>query len=289
MCIDCARRKLRRLRQEHPLGGRNQPDEWLVCIVDHEDHVHVRINGVEGSMSPSDWVQIPAPMEVFQQALDETGIPHRLHLHESSPAAPKGCSAELIGSIPHVVFNADAAAAASVEEEVCAVCYEPFRSGDEVALLPCAHRYHAACVGPWLAKATTCPACREEITEEAVAQSATLPGALASLERVAPPPPATTSYRVHGEHASVHTSDDASVALGALPWEADALADAPAAGGNAAAAGNVGGGGMRLPTSGGGPEVQRVAAAPPRRWKRLRRLAACFRPSHGEGEGSTDE
>ena len=124
MCIDCARRKLRRLRQEHPLGGRNQPDEWFVCIVDHDDHVHVRINGVEGSMSPSDWVQIPAPMEVFQQALDETGIPHRLHLHESSPAAPKGCSAELIGSIPHVVFNADNASFDDIVNRIIGFVFE---------------------------------------------------------------------------------------------------------------------------------------------------------------------
>lgn len=47
----------------------------------------------------------------------------------------------------------------------------------------CSHRYHASCVGPWLAKAVTCPACREVVTEEAVAAS------LARLGDAAAEPP----------------------------------------------------------------------------------------------------
>jgi|EP01046_Picozoa_sp_COSAG06_P000818 hypothetical protein len=176
MCIDCARRKIRRLKQANPLA---EGAGWFLCIIDHDDHVHVRVNAQDAEDTSAEWVQIPAPFDVFQVALRETGIATRIHLHTPEPAAQRGCSEELIGSIPHVIFDAAAAASSVANEEVCSICYDAFSAGDEVALLPCAHQYHAACVAPWLAKATTCPACREEITESAVqSASASLPGAL---------------------------------------------------------------------------------------------------------------
>merc|ERR1719410_3246811 len=42
----------------------------------------------------------------------------------------------------------------------CAICKEPFVSGDLLKELPCKHRYHKDCIMPWLTKRNTCPVCR---------------------------------------------------------------------------------------------------------------------------------
>lgn len=175
MCLDCARRKLRQLLQMYPFP---QGAGWFLCIVDHDDHIHVRINAQDGEDVAAEWIQIPAALDVFQAALREMDAAHRIHLHAAEPAK-RGCPDKVVQSIPRVVFDADVAAVCGANEEVCSICYDAFSAGDEVAVLPCSHRYHAACVGAWLAMATTCPSCREEITESAVqSSSASLPGSL---------------------------------------------------------------------------------------------------------------
>ena len=119
MCIDCARRKLRRLKQQNPVPAAG----WFLCIVDHDDHVHVRVNGGEQDDATAEWVQVPSPLEVFKGALVEMGIVNRIHLHEPEPVN-KGCSQELVSSIPHVIFDGDAAASSSASEELCSICYD---------------------------------------------------------------------------------------------------------------------------------------------------------------------
>lgn len=47
--------------------------------------------------------------------------------------------------------------------DLCAVCLEGFRVHQQVIWLPCAHRYHSACVLPWLADHSHCPCCRTEV------------------------------------------------------------------------------------------------------------------------------
>ena len=154
MCIDCARRKLRRFKQRNPIPA----EGWFMCIVDHDDHIHVRINGGEQDDASAEWVQVPAPLDVFKAALREMAIAHRIHLHEPEPVKT-GCSQALVGSIPHVVFDGDTAASSCANEELCSICYDAFSAGDEVALLPCSHRYHAACVAvsTYTRKLTTSP------------------------------------------------------------------------------------------------------------------------------------
>lgn len=46
----------------------------------------------------------------------------------------------------------------------CSICCENFRDGEQLRLLPCLHRYHAACVDRWLAQSRTCPVCKHDIT-----------------------------------------------------------------------------------------------------------------------------
>jgi hypothetical protein len=44
--------------------------------------------------------------------------------------------------------------------EDCVICMTEFRAGDELRCLPCLHKYHSACVDPWLLlRVVRCPIC----------------------------------------------------------------------------------------------------------------------------------
>lgn len=45
----------------------------------------------------------------------------------------------------------------------CSICLESFLDGDELINLPCAHRFHAVCLGPWVRIRGDCPYCRRVI------------------------------------------------------------------------------------------------------------------------------
>jgi len=42
----------------------------------------------------------------------------------------------------------------------CNICRERFRDGDQLRILPCLHKYHAACIDRWLIQNRTCPTCK---------------------------------------------------------------------------------------------------------------------------------
>jgi len=53
-------------------------------------------------------------------------------------------------------------------EGACAVCRDEWQAGAQVRVLPCAHRFHAACVGAWLGQyKAECPLCRARVPERA--------------------------------------------------------------------------------------------------------------------------
>lgn len=48
--------------------------------------------------------------------------------------------------------------AAKVGELGCSICTEDFTTGEDVRVLPCKHKYHPACIDPWLLNVSgTCP------------------------------------------------------------------------------------------------------------------------------------
>ena len=158
MCIDCARRFFCRLglvSSTCPPAGR-----WSVCVIDHSDHVHVRMDEVSGA---TEWVQVSATREDLLQMLDELGIPYVIRLHGNSSA---GCSESIINALLQETVSTTGADTA--DADTCAVCYDCFNPGDEVVSLPCSHRYHAACINPWLRRATSCPTCRAMVTRKSV-------------------------------------------------------------------------------------------------------------------------
>uniref|UniRef100_A0A9R1SGQ6 E3 ubiquitin-protein ligase ZNRF3 n=2 Tax=Cyprinus carpio TaxID=7962 RepID=A0A9R1SGQ6_CYPCA len=48
----------------------------------------------------------------------------------------------------------------------CAICLERYIDGEELRVIPCAHRFHKKCVDPWLLQHHTCPHCRHNIIEQ---------------------------------------------------------------------------------------------------------------------------
>jgi len=50
-------------------------------------------------------------------------------------------------------------------EDKCAVCQFEWAAGDEQAVLPCGHAYHAACVKAWLGVSKACPICKADVVE----------------------------------------------------------------------------------------------------------------------------
>ena len=129
-------------------------------MINHSNHVHVRVDDVSGA---TEWTQVSATREDLLQVLDEAGIPYAIHLHGDSSA---GCSEAIINALPQETVSRTGADTA--DADTCAVCYDCFNPGDEVVSLPCSHRYHAACIKPWLRRATSCPTCRAMVTRNSV-------------------------------------------------------------------------------------------------------------------------
>ncbi|XP_066511181.1 E3 ubiquitin-protein ligase znrf3-like isoform X1 [Hoplias malabaricus] len=48
----------------------------------------------------------------------------------------------------------------------CAICLEKYTDGEELRVIPCAHRFHKKCVDPWLLQHHTCPHCRHNIIDQ---------------------------------------------------------------------------------------------------------------------------
>lgn len=60
----------------------------------------------------------------------------------------------------------------------CSICTEDFTTGEDVRVLPCKHKYHPACIDPWLLNVSgTCPLCRHDLRPVTSATSQTAPAA----------------------------------------------------------------------------------------------------------------
>lgn len=57
----------------------------------------------------------------------------------------------------------------SLRDDQCPICLLEFEDGDDLRVLPCEgqHRFHQACVDPWLLRvSTSCPLCRKDFNPE---------------------------------------------------------------------------------------------------------------------------
>jgi len=76
-------------------------------------------------------------------------------------ALPGANAATVDSTTAKTAFSA--AGDASAAEKQCSICIEDFKSGEQLRTLPCLHRFHAACIDPWLAQSRTCPICKHDI------------------------------------------------------------------------------------------------------------------------------
>ena len=47
----------------------------------------------------------------------------------------------------------------------CMICLENYSIGEDIMTITCMHRYHKACVAPWIASSPTCPVCKADVRE----------------------------------------------------------------------------------------------------------------------------
>ncbi|KAI9720156.1 MAG: hypothetical protein M1828_005802 [Chrysothrix sp. TS-e1954] len=75
----------------------------------------------------------------------------------------------------------------------CSICTEDFEEGQDLRVLPCKHRFHPACVDPWLLDVSgTCPLCRVDLRPAASTEAGTEG---AEGESALPPPLDPTGAR----------------------------------------------------------------------------------------------
>ncbi|PKA58161.1 E3 ubiquitin-protein ligase AIP2 [Apostasia shenzhenica] len=71
---------------------------------------------------------------------------------------PPAIDWEAIHKLPHEEFK-DEDSDVELHSDCC-ICLDRFLQGDELIRLPCGHRFHSACLKPWLKASGDCPYCR---------------------------------------------------------------------------------------------------------------------------------
>ncbi|OMO63331.1 Zinc finger, RING-type [Corchorus olitorius] len=86
-------------------------------------------------------------------------------LHETNKKPP-GLSQQALDSLPLEVFSSiklDAERQLSRQSRDCSICLESFQDEEVLTRLPCGHRFHFACLDPWVRTCGDCPYCRRSI------------------------------------------------------------------------------------------------------------------------------
>ncbi|KAK8558660.1 hypothetical protein V6N13_098306 [Hibiscus sabdariffa] len=83
-------------------------------------------------------------------------------LHETSKKPP-GLTQEAMDRLPLEVFSSQEVDVERKPSRDCSICLESFGEEDVLARLPCGHRFHFACLDPWVRTCGDCPYCRRSI------------------------------------------------------------------------------------------------------------------------------
>lgn len=85
---------------------------------------------------------------------------------ESNKKKPPGLTPDALDCLQYEVFSSFEEGAEGDVSQVswdCSICLESFAEGDELIRLPCEHRFHSACLDPWVRTCGDCPYCRGDI------------------------------------------------------------------------------------------------------------------------------
>lgn len=78
---------------------------------------------------------------------------------------PKGVRRNVLKKFPTVEFSKEANKLRGIDGE-CVICLAEFEAGDRVRVLPnCFHGFHVHCIDKWLSSHTSCPKCRNCLTD----------------------------------------------------------------------------------------------------------------------------
>lgn len=86
--------------------------------------------------------------------------------------SPRGMTKRQLSMLKTVVFDGseDLEVSAGAEQQgrssenslMCAICLDQYEVGEKLRVLPCAHRYHKACIDEWLLSSSAqCPLCKQ--------------------------------------------------------------------------------------------------------------------------------
>lgn len=76
-----------------------------------------------------------------------------------------GTRVSRVSQLPVHALTADEVRALGPDLKECTVCMTAFQPGDELMTLPCFHRFHCECAGPWFERSQECPVCRHSIAD----------------------------------------------------------------------------------------------------------------------------
>ncbi|XP_059448421.1 probable E3 ubiquitin-protein ligase RHY1A [Corylus avellana] len=87
----------------------------------------------------------------------------RLQLLQEPKKKPPGLTQEALDCLRLEVFSSTVEGVAPNASQDCSICLETLLEGDELIRLPCGHRFHSACLDPWVRTCGDCPYCRRGI------------------------------------------------------------------------------------------------------------------------------
>ncbi|XP_054787295.1 probable E3 ubiquitin-protein ligase RHY1A [Prosopis cineraria] len=128
--------------------------------LDIDDMRHTNFRDEESSESSTSRLAEGFPLT------DLTLQMERSQLLQEVNKKPPGLNQEAMDRLHMEVFSIRETQTEELESRVlqdCGICLETFLDGDKLIRLPCGHRFHSACLDPWVRKCGDCPFCRRGI------------------------------------------------------------------------------------------------------------------------------
>jgi len=91
-------------------------------------------------------------------SLDSMTYEQLLELEEKMGKVETGVHVLTLSSFPTYKFSN-----VKQENNVCLICQEKYKIGDNLRFLPCCDSFHVDCIDQWLAKKKTCPKCLKDV------------------------------------------------------------------------------------------------------------------------------